>query len=279
MFRFKIRDPLWLTVVVALTVGWWLDHRRLASENGTLGACYVGDLVIPIGPVPPTPPPQTGPSVQKLVGDVQYFTPAPERISRPPSEAGRPAIRIGHMAVRFKLRFGLYRVSKVRLDQRVDCECAGTVRVVAISDAPVQWPLGVVRGHRIPVLCGDQVRAVQREAACDVAAAWVSATASLPNWRKALRVRRTVGGRQRLAEGVWAADPARDRKIATTKLGKLRPRHVIEAMRRMHVGKSLPASTRGKMSAAHRRRCTRPPWLNPSRQPWEDEVFRKFAGP
>jgi len=28
-FHFTIRDLLWLTLVVALVVGWWLDHRRL----------------------------------------------------------------------------------------------------------------------------------------------------------------------------------------------------------------------------------------------------------
>jgi len=27
-FRFTIRDLLWLTLVVALATGWWLDHRR-----------------------------------------------------------------------------------------------------------------------------------------------------------------------------------------------------------------------------------------------------------
>ena len=26
MFRFTIRDVLWLMVVVAFGVGWWLDH-------------------------------------------------------------------------------------------------------------------------------------------------------------------------------------------------------------------------------------------------------------
>jgi hypothetical protein len=30
MFRFTIRDVLWLTVVVALAAGWLMDHRRLA---------------------------------------------------------------------------------------------------------------------------------------------------------------------------------------------------------------------------------------------------------
>ncbi|HEY2411319.1 MAG TPA: hypothetical protein VGI40_03705 [Pirellulaceae bacterium] len=31
MLRFTIRDLLWLTVVVALAVGWWLDHRQFDS--------------------------------------------------------------------------------------------------------------------------------------------------------------------------------------------------------------------------------------------------------
>jgi hypothetical protein len=31
-FRFTIRDLLWLTLVVAMAVGWWLDHRRWQSR-------------------------------------------------------------------------------------------------------------------------------------------------------------------------------------------------------------------------------------------------------
>ena len=31
-FRFTIRDLLWLTVVVALAVGWWLDNSRLKHQ-------------------------------------------------------------------------------------------------------------------------------------------------------------------------------------------------------------------------------------------------------
>ena len=30
--RFTIRDLLWLTVVVALGVAWWIDRSRLAKE-------------------------------------------------------------------------------------------------------------------------------------------------------------------------------------------------------------------------------------------------------
>ena len=33
MFRFTIRDVLWLTVVVALAVGWWLDSRRSKERD------------------------------------------------------------------------------------------------------------------------------------------------------------------------------------------------------------------------------------------------------
>jgi len=32
MFRFTIRDVLWLTVVVALAFGWWLDRSRLSEQ-------------------------------------------------------------------------------------------------------------------------------------------------------------------------------------------------------------------------------------------------------
>ena len=30
-FRFTIRDLLWLTLVVALVLGWWIDRRNLTQ--------------------------------------------------------------------------------------------------------------------------------------------------------------------------------------------------------------------------------------------------------
>ena len=36
MFRFTIRDVLWLTVVVGLAVALWLKHRNLVNERQTL---------------------------------------------------------------------------------------------------------------------------------------------------------------------------------------------------------------------------------------------------
>jgi hypothetical protein len=31
--RFTIRDLLWLTLVVAMGLGWWLDHRQAQRNN------------------------------------------------------------------------------------------------------------------------------------------------------------------------------------------------------------------------------------------------------
>jgi len=33
MFRFTIRDVLWLTALVAVGVGWWLDHRHVVASG------------------------------------------------------------------------------------------------------------------------------------------------------------------------------------------------------------------------------------------------------
>jgi len=36
MFRFMIRDILWLTLVAAVAVGWWVEHRGTEHENERL---------------------------------------------------------------------------------------------------------------------------------------------------------------------------------------------------------------------------------------------------
>ena len=36
MFRFAIRDVLWLTVVVALLMGWWIDSRLSRQSQDVL---------------------------------------------------------------------------------------------------------------------------------------------------------------------------------------------------------------------------------------------------
>jgi hypothetical protein len=71
----------------------------------------------------------------------------------------------------------------------------------------------------------------------------------------------------RARQKAWAKarDPERRAKIAASMRGKKRPRHVIEAMRKANLGRLPSEETRHKMSEAHRKRGTRPPWLN---DPW-----------
>jgi hypothetical protein len=49
--RFSIRDLFWLVLVVALAVGWWLDHRYLKARS-------FEDLKLTVqqGPQGPGPP-------------------------------------------------------------------------------------------------------------------------------------------------------------------------------------------------------------------------------
>lgn len=70
-----------------------------------------------------------------------------------------------------------------------------------------------------------------------------------------------------------ACDPERCRKIAEARRGKLRPPHVVEAVRQAHLGKPANEETRRRMSEAHRWRGT----LVPGTVPWtanEDELGR-----
>jgi hypothetical protein len=36
MFRFTIRDVLWLMVVVGLSASWWIDNKRIEAEVAKL---------------------------------------------------------------------------------------------------------------------------------------------------------------------------------------------------------------------------------------------------
>jgi len=172
------------------------------------------------------------------------------------------------------LRFGPYRMPRFRIGGKLDCKHSGPIRVVAISNAPQQWPLGQVPGHRIPVLCGDLVLAVKSEAASDVAIAWGVAVNLVTKWRKALRVRESAGERLLRSERIKASDPKRARRIGRAFRGKRRPRHVLEALRRSHLGKPLSQAVKAKISATHRRLGIRPPGRQPAWSAREDAVVR-----
>jgi hypothetical protein len=42
MFRFTIRDVLWLTALVALAVAWWIDRSQVAAVNRELRGSLKG---------------------------------------------------------------------------------------------------------------------------------------------------------------------------------------------------------------------------------------------
>lgn len=65
--------------------------------------------------------------------------------------------------------------------------------------------------------------------------------------------------------------PARRAKIAAAKRGKPRPKHILAALRKSHLGKPLSAKTRQKMSQAHKQRGTYPPAAG---RPWHAPAWR-----
>jgi hypothetical protein len=117
-------------------------------------------------------------------------------------------------------------------------------------------------------------------------------------WRKALGVPVTTEGTSRLRaehfDEPWALkarakaqaqrrDPELDgdrrAKVAASKRGKHRPRHVIEAMRAGRLGKPHSEATRRKMSEAQRRRRTRPPNAGPAWKRREDALLGTMPDP
>jgi hypothetical protein len=171
------------------------------------------------------------------------------------------------------LRFGPYRMPRYKIGGKLDCRYAGTIRIVAIGDAPQQWPLGVVTGHWIPVLCGSLIRAVRNESAGDIAAAWGVGVNFVTAWRKVLGVKTTKGERLRRSEKIKASDPGRSRKIAAARLGKPMPASVRRALRKANAGRPLTPKQRAKMSAAHKRRGTTPPAAGKPWAAWEDRLL------
>jgi hypothetical protein len=198
-------------------------------------------------------------------------------------------------AERFQLLHGPYRQPRYRLGGKLFCERRGWVPATRISDAPIPWPLTTGRCRRPSlILCGDLVQAVRRESATAVAHWWGVTSQTVTLWRRVLEVPRNNEGTRRLLRA-WAPELLTEEKRAkalaaactseanakkaAAKVGKPRPRHVIEAMRAGRRGKPHDEATRRKMSAAHRRRGTRPPAAG---RPWteeEDELLRALPPP
>ena len=189
-------------------------------------------------------------------------------------------------AERFKLHFGPYRTPRFRYGQKVFCEVHGEVTVCGVTEGPIPWPVGKKKGRRRSlVVYKGLAKAVRRASGQAVAHWWGVNPHRVSAWRKALGVDPTTEGTRRLrrdyvAEPWWAAArqkghraPGRAERIAASMRGKTRPAHVVEAVRKAHLGMHHTAEARAKMSEAHRRRG----WVGRGDPVWtapEDELVR-----
>src|SRR5438045_3875477 len=103
-----------------------------------------------------------------------------------------------HDADRYRLLHGPYRMPRCRLGGRLFCQARGWVVVKRISTGPIPWPQTIVKHSRTFILCGDLVKAVQRESEIAVAHWWGVTEQTVWKWRKALGVPRTNEGSRRL---------------------------------------------------------------------------------
>jgi hypothetical protein len=189
-----------------------------------------------------------------------------------------------------RLHFGPYKTPVYKYGKVVRDEIRGEVTIVGTLDSKIPWPVYQGPSCRLHVIYKDLARAVRQESNQAVAHWWGVTPQTVTKWRKALGVaannkgtsatRRAEYKRNRkvhlAALDAGRSNPARAANIAKAKLGVSRPRHVIEAMRKGRLGLKHSEESRQKMSAAHKRRGTRPPAAG---VPWsakEDALLDKL---
>lgn len=179
----------------------------------------------------------------------------------------------------------LYRPPRCRVGGWLRDVLRGKVKVCAISDAPLQWPMTRHQhggGKPFLIVTKELAQAVRTESELAVCYWWGVTAQTVWAWRKRLGVGpvtpgaselRRVRGQQTFthekARKLLAASKrhGRNAKVAAARRGKPRPK-AIEAMRQANLGRSLSAETRRRMSETHRRRGTRPPAAG---RPWTRE--------
>ncbi len=153
-------------------------------------------------------------------------------------------------AERFRLIRGPYRPPRYKIGSWIVCRLRGRVKVVGMTDAPIQWPLVVDAkggGGRI-ALCGDLVKAVRQESTKAIQHWWGVKSNTVWTWRKTLGVDQNNAGTIRLRSKWWTdggtgeasrpgreasfQSPERAAKIAAARRGIPRPPHVRAAMLR-----------------------------------------------
>lgn len=144
---------------------------------------------------------------------------------------------------------GPYRPPRCKIGKPVYDLLHGDLVVVAISDAPIPWPM--IRTHpnsrgTVPAMTADLKRAVERESVEAIAHHWQTSRWTVRRWRHALGVDRFNEGTRRL----WS-------QLAETRLGdhrgtrpgspapvKLTAEQRAELTRRARAGESCAALAR-----------------------------------
>ena len=108
-------------------------------------------------------------------------------------------------AERFRLLAGPYRMPKCKIGGWLTCRIRGRVRVVAISDGLIQWPMAQQKngGNKTLIVCGDLAKAIGRESAQAVAHWWGVSPQTVSLWRKALGVEQNNKGTRKLRSKWW----------------------------------------------------------------------------
>jgi hypothetical protein len=168
-----------------------------------------------------------------------------------------------------------YRLLKVprpprcRVGGYLTCKIRGRLKVGGLLDAKIMWPYAN-KGRPCLIVTAELARAICRESNAALCY-WLGVTGqTVTLWRKALGVATTNEGTRWLRRRWWidggigeAARPGWETavktqefaaKVAMSKRGKGRPRHVIEAMRRGRLGRPHSEATKSKMREAHARR-------------------------
>ena len=167
---------------------------------------------------------------------------------------------------RVQLRAGPYKSPSISIGTIIACESRDTdVIVVDYSDAKIPWPIGrrPRLGAKSLVVFGDLAEAVKQESCLAVAHWFGVSPQTVTVWRRNLGVPATNPGTSALRSDyflepwakkaqkkAWAKakDPERCAKIAASKVGKKRPQHVIDVMKKGRTGMPHSAATRKKMS-------------------------------
>ena len=183
---------------------------------------------------------------------------------------------------RVKLLFGPYRQPRCRLGNKLFCEIRGWVSVKRISDGRTPWPQTIVGRNRTYILCGDLVKAVQKESALAICYWWGVRPATVRKWRRAIDVGPTTEGTRRLLSlfahehldgevrelaTKRANSPEANAKKSAARIGKpMHPKARTALDKYRHSPRS--AEHRRKIGEAHKRLGTRPPKAG---RPWTDE--------